>query len=177
VNDVLERVVLVDAEDRELGTAAKLDAHRSGSLHRAFSVFVFDRNGRLLLQQRALSKYHSGGLWANACCSHPRPGEAVLEAARRRLREELGVSCTLEPVFGFVYRASLDNGLIEHEYDHVLVGRFEGTPEPDPREVADWRWAEPAELAADLAANPGRYAAWLPPAFAELQRRTQARLP
>jgi isopentenyl-diphosphate delta-isomerase len=166
-----ERVILVDPEDREVGTEEKLDAHRSGHLHRAFSIFLFDRQGRLLLQQRALSKYHSAGLWSNTCCSHPRPGEHVLEAAQRRLREELGVNCALEPAFGFVYRASLGNGLIEHEYDHVLVGRFDGRPEPDPNEVAAWRWAEPAGVRADLLENPARYAAWFPLAFAELGRR------
>jgi isopentenyl-diphosphate Delta-isomerase len=166
-----ERVVLVDADDRELGTEEKLAAHRSGSLHRALSIFLFDRRGRVLLQQRALSKYHSGGLWANACCSHPRPGESVLAAASRRLREELGIACPLEPAFGFVYRAALGNGLIEHEYDHVLLGRFDGEPEPNPDEVAAWRWVEPALLAAELRDDPSRYCAWLPLAFAELERR------
>jgi isopentenyl-diphosphate delta-isomerase len=170
VSDAEERVVLVDAEDRELGTEAKLEAHRSGRLHRAFSVFLFDARGRLLLQQRALTKYHSAGLWANACCGHPRPGEPVRDAARRRVREELGIDCAPEPAFGFVYRAPLDNGLVEHEYDHVLVARFDGRPEPDPGEVAAWRWAEPAELSADVRANPSRYAAWFPLALERLER-------
>lgn len=162
--------MLVDALDREIGTEAKLEAHRSGKLHRAFSVFLFDGGGRLLLQRRALTKYHSAGLWANACCSHPRPGEPVIDAARRRLREELGVACALESALAFVYRAPLDNGLVEHEYDHVLVGRFDGTPVPDPNEVAEWRWAAPAELLTDLHEHRERYAAWFPLAFERLQR-------
>ena len=165
-----DRVVLVDANDREVGTEAKLEAHRSGRLHRAFSVFLFDARGRLLLQQRALGKYHSGGLWANACCGHPRPGEGVLEAARRRVREELGIDCAPQPAFGFVYRAPLGNGLVEHEYDHVPVGRFDGRPLPDANEVAAWRWAEPEELRADLRDNPSRYAAWFSLALERLER-------
>src|SRR5918997_6672888 len=126
-----EQVILVDEADREVGTGSKLEAHREGALHRAFSVFVFDRRGRLLLQKRAAGKYHSGGLWSNTCCGHPRPGEATAEAARRRLREEMNFDCELRAAFEFLYRAQFTNKLIEHEYDHVFVGEFGGVFVPD----------------------------------------------
>jgi isopentenyl-diphosphate Delta-isomerase len=157
----MERVILVDERDREVGVAEKMRAHAEGLLHRAFSVFVFDRAGRLLLQRRALSKYHSGGLWSNTCCSHPRPGETVAAAARRRLAEEMSFDCELRPAFEFLYRAELGGGLTEHEYDHVFVGSFDGEPRPDPSEVGDWRWIGWEELREDLAARPQRYSYWL----------------
>lgn len=157
-----ERVVLVDRDDRELGAVEKLEAHRSGALHRAFSVFILDGHGRLLLQQRALEKYHTGGLWSNTCCGHPRPGEALEAAARRRLREEMGLDCMLERRFGFVYQAELGGGLAEHEYDHVLVGFHQGQPEPDPSEVADWRWMRLTEVDADVRSRPAEYTPWFP---------------
>jgi isopentenyl-diphosphate delta-isomerase len=163
-----DEVVLVDEQDAPIGTADKQEAHRSGALHRAFSVFVFDGAGRLLLQRRAADKYHSGGLWANTCCSHPRPGEDVADAAHRRLREEMGFDCELSPAGSFVYRASLGNGLTEHEFDHLLVGRFDGEPRPDPAEVGAWRVVRVPELRRDMAARPDRYAAWLSPALARL---------
>jgi isopentenyl-diphosphate delta-isomerase len=155
-----ERVVLVDEADRELGTEGKMAAHRGGKLHRALSVFVFDRNGAVLLQRRAASKYHSAGLWSNSCCSHPRPGEAPSAAARRRLLEEMGFDCPLQPVGTVIYRRELPGGLIEHELDHLFVGRFDGVPSPSPDEVAEWKWAQVDDIVADLAANPGRYSAW-----------------
>jgi isopentenyl-diphosphate delta-isomerase len=155
-------LVLVDENDRPLGTAEKLAAHqRGGALHRAFSVFLFDAAGRMLLQRRAAGKYHFGGLWTNACCSHPRPAEAVADAARRRVREELGIDVPLDHAFGFVYRAEDPaSGLTEHEYDHVFVGRFDGEAVPDPAEVAALRWVEPAELLRDVEAAPGQYTPW-----------------
>src|SRR5918997_6014944 len=127
-----EEVILVDERDRVLGASGKLRAHREGALHRAFSVFVFDGEGRLLLQKRARGKYHSAGLWSNTACGHPRPGEATREAARRRLREEMGFDCGLREAFQFLYRAELGGALVEHEYDHVLIGAHEGDPSPDP---------------------------------------------
>jgi isopentenyl-diphosphate delta-isomerase len=160
-----EQVILVDEGDRELGASEKMRAHRDGALHRAFSIFVFDAQGRLLLQKRAREKYHSGGLWSNTCCGHPRPGEPTPEAARRRLREEMNFECELTEVFSFIYRAELDNKLVEHEYDHVLVGRFDGEPSPAAAEVEDWRWVGVAELARDLRANPEGYSYWLRAAF------------
>jgi isopentenyl-diphosphate delta-isomerase len=168
---VEDRVVLVDAEGAPTGEAPKLEAHREGLLHRAFSVFLYDAAGRMLLQQRAPGKYHSGGLWTNTCCSHPRPGEDTAAAAARRLREEMGVTCPLEPAFEFVYRACLPNGLVEHERDHVFVGRFDGAPRPDPAEVADWRWATVDDVRAEQSAAPERFSAWFRIAFEKLHGR------
>jgi len=156
-----EQLILVDAQDRELGVGEKLQAHVEGVLHRAFSVFIFDAEGRLLLQKRARTKYHSGGLWSNTACGHPRPGETTREAARRRLREEMGFDCELRAAFEFLYRAELDGELIEHEYDHVFVGHHEGDPAPDPNEVEDWRWMTLAELRRGLLEEPQSYSYWL----------------
>lgn len=159
--DTASQVLLVDAEDRPLGLADKLEAHRRGQLHRAFSVFVFDAAGRTLLQRRAAHKYHSGGLWSNACCSHPLAAADLPGQARARLRQEMGLDCALTVVDQLVYRAPVGADLCEHEWDHVLCGRADARPEPDPAEVMDWRWAEWAALEADLAARPEHYSAWL----------------
>lgn len=164
----LEHVILVDAAGREVGHAEKLSVHRSGALHRAFSVFLFDGRGRMLLQRRATGKYHTGGLLSNACCSHPRPGEPTAEAAHRRLREEMGIACPLEEVFTLVYRADLAGGLCEHEYDHVFVGRFDGRPVPDPAEVSEWRWATVAAVAREMADEPEGFTPWFRLAFARV---------
>ena len=164
-----ERVILVDERDRPAGEAEKLEAHRQGRLHRAFSVFVLDASGRVLLQRRAVGKYHSGRLWSNSCCGHPRPGEDTRAAAERRLAEELGFHCPLEAAGAFVYRAQLGN-LVEHEYDHVFQGRFDGDPRPDPAEVEAWRWMPLEALEAGLAAHPGDYTVWLPEAVKQLRR-------
>jgi len=164
----MDQVILVDANDVQIGVAEKFHAHREGKLHRAFSIFIANDGGELLLQRRARDKYHSGGLWSNTCCSHPRPGEATLAAAHRRLREEMGFDCTLSPLYRFVYRAELDGGMIEHECDTVLIGRYDGKPAPDPVEVCDWRWIHPAALAQELAETPDRFTFWFRLAFAEL---------
>lgn len=164
----VETVVLVDTDDREVGVAEKLDAHRRGLLHRAFSVFILNDRGELLLQRRAAGKYHSGGLWSNTCCSHPRPGEGVVDAARRRLREEMGIAAAVVPAFTFVYRADLDPDLVEHELDHVLVGRYEGDPDPDPSEVEGWWWVGLAEVEDDLARRPEVYTVWFKLALPQL---------
>jgi isopentenyl-diphosphate delta-isomerase len=156
-----EQLILVDAQDRELGVGEKLQVHLAGALHRAFSVFVFDASGRVLMQKRAAAKYHSAGLWSNTACGHPRPGEATAEAARRRLREEMGFDCELREAFAFVYRAELEGGLVEHEYDHVFVGAHEGEPAPDPSEVEDWLWADARELRRGLRDEPHLYSYWL----------------
>lgn len=160
-----ERVILVDEHDVAVGEMEKLEAHRRGTFHRAFSVFVLDREGRVLLQRRAESKYHSGGLWSNTCCGHPRPGEDTGAAATRRLREEMGIECSLHSAGSFVYRAQLGE-LVEHEYDHVFAGRLDGDPRPDPAEVAEWRWMSPDELARDLETHPERYTVWVAKALA-----------
>lgn len=156
-----DQVILVDERDNPIGVAGKLAAHQSGKLHRALSVFIFDFSGRLLLQKRASAKYHSGGLWSNTCCSHSRPGERTEAAARRRLREEMGIDCALTEMFSFVYRAAFPNGLIEHEYDHVYFGRYGGEPRLNPDEAEDARWVDMHHLAVDLKRKPDAYSAWL----------------
>lgn len=155
-----ERVVLVDEGDAPIGTEEKLRAHVEGRLHRAFSVFILNGRDELLLQRRARDKYHSGGLWSNACCSHPRPGETVAEAAARRLGEELGLACELMPAFAFRYHVRVGNGLFEHEYDHVLIGRHDGPPAPDAAEVETWRWAGIDEVLAERARDPDAFTPW-----------------
>jgi isopentenyl-diphosphate delta-isomerase len=156
-----EQVILVDEHDRAVGAAEKLAAHAAGRLHRAFSIFVFNPAGRLLLQRRAKAKYHSGGLWSNTCCGHPRPEEETAAAARRRLREEMNFDCELRAAFEFVYRAEFENELIEHEYDHVFVGEFDGAFFADESEVEDWKWVTPGELRRDVRERPEQYTYWL----------------
>ena len=169
---MIENVVLIDEADAPLGEAEKLEAHRSGVLHRAFSVFAFNADGELLLQRRALSKYHSGGLWTNSCCGHPRPGETTAEAARRRLFEELGIACgELEPSGVLRYRAEIVD-LVENELDHLLVTTVADEPEPNPDEVVEWRFIAPAELDAWIAAERETFTAWFPPAW-EIVRRSR----
>lgn len=158
--DEQEQVVLVDERDVEVGVAPKLAAHTDPRLHRAFSVFVFDPQGRMLLQRRADGKYHSAGLWSNTACGHPRPGEPTAQAAARRLGEEMGFLCPLEHRTMMLYRADVGAGLVEHELDHIFVGTFQGDPAPHPDEVSEWRWASPADLHADVAAAPERYTPW-----------------
>ena len=155
-----ETLILVDPEDRELGQAGKLSAHRLGQRHRAISVCVFDEEGRMLLQRRAEAKYHSGGLWTNACCTHPRPGESVDLCARRRLREELGFECPLAFMLRTHYRADVGSNLVEDEVVHLFVGRYAGLIRPDPSEVAQVAWRSREDLAADVAASPGAYTVW-----------------
>lgn len=155
-----EQVVLVDENDRDLGHMEKIAAHREGMLHRAFSVFIFNSRGELLLQQRAQGKYHSAGLWSNTCCGHPRPGEATQQAAERRLKEEMGTTVQLHPALRFVYRADLDSGLVEHELDHVLVGRCDDDPDPDASEAMDWRWVGRSDLEKEVRAHPALFTAW-----------------
>jgi isopentenyl-diphosphate delta-isomerase len=157
----MERLVLVDEDDREVGTERKLAAHAAGLLHRAFSVLVVNGAGEMLLQRRAASKYHSGGRWSNACCGHPRPGESVLAAAHRRLGEEMGFDCALAPLSTVRYRAQVGNGLVENEIDHVLAGAWDGEPSPDPAEAEGWRWVGRAALEARLAESPGEFTVWL----------------
>lgn len=157
---MIEHVILVDELDQEIGTLEKLQAHIEGRLHRAISVLVFNDEGKWLLQQRALSKYHSGGLWSNACCTHPRLGELPIDAAKRRLMEEMRIACELEKVFEFTYRVELDKGLTEHEFDHVFVGITNDRPIPNPEEVCDWKWVDFESLQKDIADNPQNYTGW-----------------
>ena len=158
----MEQIVLVDERDIEIGAIGKLEAHAgTGLLHRAFSVVLFGPDGRMLLQRRAAAKYHFGGLWTNACCGHPRPGEELIAAARRRLGEELGVDAELRPAYSFRYDATdAGSGLSERELDHVLVGQTSGRFAPDPDEIDALRWVECDELARDVGQNPERYTPW-----------------
>jgi len=165
-----EKVVLVNEQDEAIGIEDKTRAHLLGALHRAFSVFIVNAAGQLLVQKRALTKYHSRGLWSNTCCGHPRPDEAIEKASRRRLREEMGFDSHLSKLFDFVYRANLEDGLIENEYDHVLVGWFEGAPEPDLTEIAEWRWVDLATLSADLKEHPESYTCWFRISFDQFLR-------
>lgn len=164
----IERVVLVDRFDTEIGSEEKLRAHQGGMLHRAFSVFVFHPSGALLLQKRAADKYHSGGLWSNTCCGHPRPGKELRAEAQRRLREEMGIECALEEVFDFQYRSTLQDGLTENELDHVFIGMSAEEPTPDPTEVSEWRWRLPRQIEQDLAADAASYTVWFPLAWRRL---------
>ncbi|NNE36110.1 MAG: isopentenyl-diphosphate Delta-isomerase [Rhodothermales bacterium] len=163
-----DRVILVDSNDREIGTEEKMAAHKTGVLHRAFSAFVIRDDGHMLLQRRADSKYHSAGLWSNTCCSHPRPGESVLDAAHRRMMEEMGMTVPLQKAFAFTYRAELQDELVEHEYDHVLIGRSNTTPEPAAEEVSDWRWEPPHRILSELSRKPAEYTVWFRIAFSRV---------
>jgi len=156
----MEEVVLVNEKDEVVGTAEKIRTHQFGVLHRAFSIFIFNSEGQLLLQKRTSTKYHSRGLWSNTCCGHPRLNESTQEASRRRLREEMGFDLDVSEVFQFVYQAKLEDGLTEHEYDHVFVGIFDGNPVPDGNEVDDWKWMSLAALNLDLQENPEIYTCW-----------------
>ena|SRR5210317_436114 len=155
-----EKVVLVDTEDNPVGTMPKMEAHEKAVLHRAFSVFILNEKGELMLQQRALHKYHSPGLWTNTCCSHQREGEGNLEAGKRRLQEEMGFSTSLEALFSFIYKAPFDNGLTEHELDHVLLGHYEEAPEINPEEVAAWKWMPLEAIAQALQETPEEFTVW-----------------
>ena len=160
-NEYEEEVILVDKNDVEQGTMEKMEAHKNGgTLHRAFSVFVFNTKGELLLQRRALHKYHSGGLWTNTCCSHPRPGETVREAGNRRLEEEMGMQCKLVELFSFEYKAELDGGMTEWELDHVLLGLNDKEPSINEEEVAEFKYMPLDDIDEDLNKNPQNYTEW-----------------
>jgi isopentenyl-diphosphate delta-isomerase len=157
-----QQVILVDRNDRRIGVEEKLKAHsHAGMLHRAISIFVFNKKGELLLQQRAKSKYHSPGKWSNTCCSHPMPAEKCLSAAHRRLVEEMGFDCRMKQAFEFEYEAEVGRGLREHEYDHVIFGFFDGEPKLNPREVANYKWIGLKELRSQIRKNPGSFSPWL----------------
>ncbi len=157
---MIENVILVNEQDQELGLMEKMEAHKKGLLHRAFSVFVLNDKGELMIQRRALSKYHSGGLWTNTCCSHPRKGETPEEAAHRRMQEEMGFDCPISKTLEFTYKAELDKGMTEHEYDHLFIGQFNGEPKLNPDEAMDWRWVNVAVLEKDIQVHPEKYTAW-----------------
>lgn len=155
-----EFVILVDEHNRQIGLMEKQEAHEKALLHRAFSIFIFNERKELLLQQRALKKYHSAGLWTNTCCSHPRADETTMDGAHRRLMDEMGFDCDLQERFHFIYQAALENGLHEHELDFVYTGEFNGIPVINPDEVQAWKWMPMADLIADVNENPQKYTAW-----------------
>ena len=157
---VNENVVLVDKNDNPIGLMEKIEAHRRGLLHRAFSVFIIDDASRLLLQKRSQTKYHSPGLWTNTCCSHPRNGEIIIDAANRRLMQEMGMSANLKHMFSFIYRAEFDNGLIEHEFDHVFIGKSNSDPVINSDEVCEWKWTEIKKIKKDIIENSHHYTEW-----------------
>lgn len=156
-----EKVILVDKDDKELGTLEKMAAHRNGGTkHRAFSVLVFNNKNELMLQQRAFSKYHCGGLWTNTCCSHPRPNETTEAAAHRRLMEEMGFDCELKEVFSFNYEAKVNNELTENEYDHVFLGKFNEEPKINKDEAESWKWISITDLETEVRQNPEKFTVW-----------------
>jgi len=166
----MEKIILVNEYDEETGTIEKMEAHRRGILHRAFSIFIFNNKKEMLLQQRSMNKYHSGGLWTNACCSHPRPGELTEAAALRRLKEELGFETRLEKIFDFTYKAAFENGLIENEFDHVFAGIYDGEINFNRNEVQDVCFRSMQEIESDLQTYPHKFTAWFLIAFPMIKK-------
>ncbi len=158
----LERneVILVNSDDEVIGSMEKMEAHEKGLLHRAFSVFVFNSKNELLIQRRAFGKYHSEGLWTNTCCSHPSPGESILEAAKRRLMEEMGMECGMKSIFSFIYNVELENGLKEHELDHIVIGLSNVDPILNLEEASDFKWISLSEIKSDMDLLPQKYTSW-----------------
>ncbi len=168
-----ENVILVDTHDKPVGQMEKMEAHLKGELHRALSVLVFNGKGEMLLQQRAFSKYHTPGLWSNTACSHPRPGEVSHEAASRRLEEEMGITAELKESFAFIYKAHFENGLIEHEFDHVFLGTFDGVPVINREEANDYRWVQIIDMMEDMRSAPENYTVW----FRIIMEKMEERIP
>ncbi|MFD0861170.1 isopentenyl-diphosphate Delta-isomerase [Sungkyunkwania multivorans] len=169
-----EKVILVNERDEQIGLMNKLEAHEKALLHRAFSVFILNEKGELMLQQRAKHKYHSPGLWTNTCCSHQRAGESNIAAGKRRLQEEMGFVTELEESISFIYKAPFDNGLTEHEYDHVLVGYYEAAPSINKDEVASWKWMQLEEVKKDIEQQPELYTAWFKIIFEKFYSHIEA---
>ncbi|AWM12985.1 isopentenyl-diphosphate Delta-isomerase [Flavobacterium sp. NRK F10] len=169
-----EKVILVDQNDKPVGLMEKIEAHERALLHRAFSVFVLNDKNQVLLQQRAKSKYHSPLLWTNTCCSHQRPEETNVEAGKRRLKEEMGFEVELKELFHFIYKAPFDNGLTEHELDHVMIGRFDGEPKINPEEVESWKWMAIDDIKEDLQLNPEMYTVWFKIIFDEFYHHLES---
>lgn len=169
-----EEVILVDSSDNPIGTMPKMEAHEKAALHRAFSVFIINKEGQLMLQQRAFHKYHSPGLWTNTCCSHQRLGETNLEAGARRLQEEMGFETPLEELFSFIYKAPFDNGLTEHELDHILLGYYDSVPEINEEEVASWKWMDLEQVAEEKKTKPENYTVWFKIIFDRFYKHIKA---
>ena len=166
-----ENVILVDKNDTQIGLMSKLDAHKKGILHRAFSVFVLNNNNEIMLQKRAYNKYHSGGLWTNTCCSHQREGENSIEAGKRRLLEEMGFETELKILTSFIYKVEFENGLTEHELDYLLIGKYLKSPVINKQEVADWKWMKIELIADDIKLNPNNYTSWFKIIFDKFQNK------
>lgn len=169
----MEQVILVDEQDQPIGLMEKQAAHIGPHLHRAFSVFIFNTKGELLMQQRALTKYHSPGLWTNTCCSHPRDGETLEEATSRRLMEEMGMTCEMHEVYTFIYKAPVGQGLTEHEFDHVWIGQSDDAPNINREEVESWKYMSLNELSEDIQNHPERYTEWFKITFEEMSRHAE----
>ena len=169
----MEYVVLVDESDHQIGLMEKQAAHIEPHLHRAFSVFIFNSKGELLMQQRALSKYHSPGLWTNTCCSHPRDGETLAEATSRRLLEEMGMTCKMHEVYTFIYKAPVGQGLTEHEFDHVWIGQSDDIPEINREEVEAWKYMSLNDLKEDIHVHPELYTEWFKITFEEMTHHAE----
>lgn len=167
----MDNVVLVNESDQEIGVMEKIEAHRKGLLHRAFSVFVFNDNNELLLQKRAKCKYHSGGLWTNTCCSHPKPNENVIDAAKRRLKEEMGFETEVDNHYSFIYKTALDNELTEHELDYVLTGKYNDVPKLNAEEAEDYKYIDLNTLEKWMSAKPNEFTVWFKIAYPELKKR------
>lgn len=172
-----QQVILVNERDEPVGVMDKMEAHKKGVLHRAFSIFIFNSRGEMLLQQRALNKYHSAGLWTNACCSHPQPGEEILSAASERLKEEMGFQTSIEKEFDFIYKASVNNDLVEYEFDHVFTGEYEGVIFGNKQEVADYCYKDMSELKKSLETHPQKYTAWFQLAFPRIEQYWKEKYP
>lgn len=164
-----QQVILVNEQDEITGVADKMEAHKKGLLHRAFSVFIFNDDGEMLLQQRNINKYHSGGLWTNACCSHPVPGEKTEDGAARRLKEEMGFETPVEKIFDFVYKAAFDNGLIEYEFDHVFAGKYSSEVVLNKEEAMDYCYKNIQDIRDSLESHPQKYTAWFRLAFPAIE--------
>ena len=162
-------VILVDEQNEQLGTMEKMEAHQKGLLHRAFSIFIFNNNGQMLLHRRALAKYHSPGLWTNACCSHPFPGETTLNAATRRLKEEMGFQCPIDETGSFIYHATFENGLTEHEFDHLFIGTFNGDIFPNEEEVCGYKWLSIHEIDELLESSASEFTVWFKIAYPKIK--------
>jgi len=165
----LEQVILVNPQDEPIGVMEKMEAHKKGLLHRAFSIFIFNKKGEMLIQQRAFEKYHSGGLWTNTCCSHPQPGETTAAAAARRLQQEMGFQTDLKKSFSFVYKTDFDNGLTEHEVDHVFIGEYEGAILPNPEEVCNYEYRSMNSIREAIQSTPQLFTSWFKIAFPALE--------
>jgi len=167
---VIHDIILVNEQDEPVGTMEKMEAHRKALLHRAFSIFIFNGKGEMLLQQRALRKYHSAGLWTNACCSHPKPGEDTLPAAENRLQYEMGFSIELKKIFEFTYRSVFENGLTEYEFDHVFAGIYDGPIVPEKDEVNDYCFKSLDAIRESLQTHPSKYTSWFAIAFPLIEK-------